>query len=208
MPAVPSAGRGSVPAEPPPRRARAAILAALAGVAVAALAGAGLALATLEEPPPARPLSATPAPEDAGPADVDAGDPEPVEPAAEAAAEPEPRACPDHSGRWAGRWSATTSRGTWTAEFREDRDDDGAPVLHGDIRVTGTACGTGGHIVGRILDDCSVEFDPYRTGPCRVRYEAVFDGDSMRGTLAATGFGMADSGRWRGARRGPLEPDP
>lgn len=131
--------------------------------------------------------------------------PEPVVPepvAAEPiAAEPVARSCPDHSGHWSGTWSASSSRGTWTADFTEQPADGGGVELHGDIRVRGTACGTGGHIVGRILEDCSVEFDPYRTGPCRVRYQASFEGEQLTGRLAATGFGMADQGRWQGRRR-------
>lgn len=126
--------------------------------------------------------------------------PEPVVPEA-VEADPEPRTCPDHSGHWSGTWSASSSRGTWTADFTERPAEAGGVELHGDIRVRGTACGTGGHIVGRILEDCSVQFDPYRTGPCRVRYQASFEGEQLTGTLAATGFGMADQGRWRGRRR-------
>src|SRR5690606_233450 len=136
----------------------------------------------------------------------DAGAPAPVvevEPVVPA--EVEARACPDHSGRWAGTWSASTQRGSWTADFREARAEDGTLELHGDIRVTGTTCGTGGQIIGRVLEDCSVAFDPYRTGPCRVRYTATFDGETMHGAMSAYAYGTADSGRWHGTRRGPAD---
>ncbi|MFK7987205.1 MAG: hypothetical protein AB8I08_14370 [Sandaracinaceae bacterium] len=217
----PTADRGAVPVPvvqmhapsvpEPSKRARSAAWVWVAGaVGLCVLLGGGGVTACLLSRPGERVTAPMTARLDAGPAASDAGAlggeeepevnavvPELVVP------QPEARSCPDHSGHWAGTWGASSSRGSWTADFTERPADGGGMELHGDIRVRGTACGTGGHIVGRILEDCSVEFDPYRTGPCRVRYRASFEGERLTGTLAATGFGMADQGSWRGTRRGP-----
>lgn len=188
---------------PPPRRPR-WIAVALIGAGVALVGGGASAYVLLDDDAARAPVAAAIAIDASAPLPPDAGAPV-VEVAPVAPVEVEARACPDHSGRWGGTWSASTQRGSWTAEFREARTEDGTLELHGDIRVTGTTCGTGGHIVGHVLEDCSVAFDPYRTGPCRVRYTATFEGETMHGMMSAYAYGMADSGRWHGTRRGPLD---
>lgn len=189
---------------PAPRRRSRAIVWALLGVGVALLAAGGIAyaLGAFHTPPPPPPPPPMAAPIDAGVIDAGAEiaveePPEEVAPA---------RRCPERSGRWSGQWAALTERGTWAGELHETVAENGQAELHGDIRVTGSSCGSGGHLVGRIQDDCSVAFDPQRAGPCRVVYSATFDGDNLRGELRATAFGMREEGWWVGTREATAAP--
>jgi hypothetical protein len=196
----------------PPRRSGRPIVWVLGGIGIALLAAGSVAayvvMTDTKDEPVAEPLAALP---DAGveelEPDPDAGAPVVAVVPQEPPPPPE-RACPDRSGRWSGQWAALTQRGTWSGEFHEVVTAEGFTELHGDIRVTGTTCGSGGHLMGRVQDDCSVAFDPQRAGPCRVRYTATFDGDSLRGDVTASAFGMREDGWWVGTREAPAEPVP
>jgi len=117
----------------------------------------------------------------------------------EAPATPRPPGseCPDLTGEWSGTWSSFTSRGTWSVDWTQEESGE----IEGTIALRGTVCGRGGDIRGRMQgEDCAVEFGLVDTTRCQVSYEGTLDGDSLEGTLTASGLGLTDRGRWEGSR--------
>ena len=106
--------------------------------------------------------------------------------------------CGDMTGAWSGTWVSRTSAGTFDVDFTQGPGGE----LDGTIALTGTVCGTGGAVTGRIdAASCELSFGVVDTSRCDVSYFGTVEGDAMQGTFEAAGFGLTDNGTWEGARR-------
>jgi len=112
-----------------------------------------------------------------------------------------PGGCGDLTGAWGGTWVSRTSSGTWNVELSQSEAGD----LDGDIALTGTVCGSGGPVTGRVdPDSCELSFGLVDTSRCDVSYFGRVAGDSMEGSMEAVAVsygGLRDDGTWEGSRR-------